>query len=216
MAIFQYFRPADKPIETYLYANTQNSSMKGFVRGSSANRGQVTSTTETSLYQVVRYKGIFDLDELYKIVHDWLTSRGYQVHEHKYKSIILPAGGKERSFDWDTFRPVTEFIMFRINIHWQIQDVIDVEVVKDGKKQKLHKGRLMMRVQHRVEMDWNERMAYKEWHQSIVKFLKGFMYRKKIDTLWEDKLRFKCYELVNVIKESLDMMTKGNEHYDVW
>jgi hypothetical protein len=190
--------------------------MKGFVRESSANRGQVTSTTDPSLQQTVRYKGIFDLDELYKIVHDWLTSRGYEVHEHKYKSIILGAGGKERSFDWNAYRPVTEFVMFWINVHWQVQDVIEVEVVKDGKKQKMHKGRLMVQIQHSVELDWNERLAYKEWHQSIVAFVRNFMYRKKIDTLWEDKLRFKSYELMNVVKETLDMMTKGNEHYDVW
>ena len=190
--------------------------MKGFLKEPQSSRGQVTSDKGYSLPQVIRYKGIFNLDELYKIVHDWLVSRGYQVHEHKYKSIILPHGGKERAFDWACFRPVTEFVMFHINVHFQIQDVVEVEVVKDGEKQSLHKGRILIRIQHAVELDWNERLAYKSWHQSILKFMGTVMYKKKMDTLWEDKLRFKCYELQNVVKEALDFMTKGNEHYDVW
>jgi hypothetical protein len=190
--------------------------MEGFVREPESSRGQVTSNKDASLYQVIRYKGIIDIDELYKIVHDWLTSRGYQVHEHKYKKIKLPSGGTERSFDWQAFRPVTEFVMFWISVHWQFQDVVDVEVVKNGEKKMLQKARVLIRIQHSIELDWNERLAHKEWHQSIISFVQGFMYRKKIDTLWEDKLRFKCYELMNVVKEALDMMTKGNEHFDVW
>ncbi len=189
--------------------------MKGFIRESQSTRGQVTATKETSLYQTVRYKGIFDLNELYAIVHDWLVSRGYQVHEHKSKSINAPSG-KERSLDWTCFREVTEFVMFWVNVHWQVQDLTEIEVEKDSQKKKLHKGRLLIRIQHQVEFDWSERLAYKQWHQSIITFMTSIMYRKKIDTLWEDKLRFKCYELMNVIKETLDMMTKGNEHYDVW
>ena len=42
------------------------------------------------------------------------------------------------------------------------------------------------------------------------------MYRKKIDTLWEDKLRFKLYELQDVVKQALESQIAGNEHYDVW
>lgn len=190
--------------------------MEGFTRLPTTDKYQVASPKDTSLYQIIRYKGIFDLNELYKIVHDWLTSRSYEVHEHKYKSISLQTGGKERSFDWQAYRKETEFVMYWINLHFQIQDVMPVEVIKDGKKVQLAKGLLLIRIEHSLEYDWSERFTKSPSHQSIVKFLTTIMWKKKIDTLWEDKLRFKCYELANVIKESLDFMTKGNEHYDVW
>lgn len=180
------------------------------------HKGQVVTEKFESLYQIIRYKGIFDLNEVYRIIHDWLSSRSYETHEYRYKSIMQHTGCRERAFDWRAYRKETEFVMFWITVHFQIQDLMPIEVVKDGKKKQLLKGLLLIRIQHEVEFDWGERFARSKMHQSIVKFLTTIMWKKKIDTLWEDKLRFKCYELANVIKESLDFMTKGNEHYDVW
>ncbi len=190
--------------------------MEGFTMDARYDKGQVVSLTDPSLHQTVRYKGIFDIHEVYKIIYDWLSSRGYQVHEHKYKSIAQQAGRRERSFDWNAHRKVTEFVMYWIYIHFQFQDIVDIDVIKDGKQKKLQKGRVLIRVQHAIEYDFAERAAYNKLQRSMINFLTTIMWKKKIDTLWEDKLRFKCYELVNIIKEALDFMTKGNEHYDVW
>lgn len=191
--------------------------MEGFVPLPTAGKEQIGGEfEETSIYQVIRYKGIFDINELYRIINDWLVSKGYQVQEHKYKSIALQTGGKERTFDWNAHRKMTEFITIWIFLHFQFQDMMEVEVVKEGKKVKLHKGLIMIRVQHKLEFDFSERMGKTKWSAAIVEFMQKAMWRKKIDTLWEDKLRFKTYELMNVIKEALDFMTKGNEHYDVW
>ncbi len=190
--------------------------MDGFLRNPGFDKGQPAGITDESLHQIIRYKGVFDLNELYKIVHDWLISRGYQVHESKYKSIALQTGGKERSFDWNAHRKVTEFVMYWINLHFQFQDLMEVEVIKDGKPKKFVRGLILIRIQHKLEFDFGERMGRNKINMSMVNFLTKIMWKKKIDTLWEDKLRFKCYELMNIIKETLDFMTKGNEHYDVW
>ena len=61
--------------------------------------------------------------------------------------------------------------------------------------------------------------AYVRLRDSVRKTLlegQRLIERQKIETYWEDKQRFKAYELVNIIKETLDFMTKGNEHFDVW
>jgi len=190
--------------------------MEGFVRLPDAGKDVPGEFEEGGLYQVIRYKGIFDINELYRIIHDWLISKGYQVHESKYKSIALQTGGKERTFDWNAHRKMTEFITIWIRLHFQFQDIMEVEVVKDGKKVKLQKGLVMVRIEHHLEFDFSERMGRTAVGVAIVAFMQKVMWKKKIDSLWEDKLRFKCYELMNVIKETLDFMTKGNEHYDVW
>lgn len=195
--------------------------MEGFTQSPVRYKGQVSSKkmgpgyTE-HMFQGLRYKGVFDLHELYKIIHDWLTSRGYQVQESKYKSIALPDGGKERSFDWNAHRKGNEFLMLHITIHFQVQDLHEIEVERNGEKKKLTQGRLFIRVTQDVENDFSERFAYSGFHKKVLDFLVEFMWSKKIETYWEDKQRFKAYELVNVIKETLDFMTKGNEHFDVW
>ena len=106
--------------------------------------------------------------------------------------------------------------MLWINIHFQVQDAEQVEVVQNGEKKNLMKGRIYIRIQLDIEYDFSERAAYTKLGQTMIRFLMDFMWSKKVETYWEDKQRFKAYELVNLIKETLDFMTKGNEHFDVW
>lgn len=195
--------------------------MEGFTQNPVRYKGQVSSTKMGPTYteqmvQGVRYQGVFDLNELYKIIHDWLTARGYQVQESKYKSIALSDGGKERSFDWNAHRKANEFVMLHLNIHFQVQDLHTIVVERNDEKKNLTKGRLFIRVTQDLEYDFSERFAYSKFHKILLNFLGDFMWSKKIETYWEDKQRFKAYELVNLIKETLDFMTKGNEHFDVW
>ena len=49
--------------------------MEGFLRNPGFDKGQPAGFTDESLHQVIRYKGVFDIHELYKIIHDWLISR---------------------------------------------------------------------------------------------------------------------------------------------
>ncbi|MFA6888458.1 MAG: hypothetical protein WC254_03100 [Candidatus Woesearchaeota archaeon] len=192
--------------------------MEGFTRKPTYDKGQTSTTVVGAnfLHEVIRYKGVFDLQELYQIIHDWLLMRGFEVHESKYKSITLPTGGKERSFDWACEKKGNEFVMITMNIHFQFQDVHPIEVMKDGEKKILNKGLMLIRVTQDVLCDFSERYAYSKFHKTLLNFMVNFFWSKKIETYWEDKTRFKSYELINLIKETMDFMTKGNEHYDVW
>ena len=176
---------------------------------------QKDTVMERSLAQKLMYKGIFDLKALYKVTYDWLISRGYEVHESKYKTIGKPFG-REKQLNWQAYKKVTEFVAFWIYIDWNFNDAQEIEVVENGEKKTLTKALLFIQVQHAVELDWMRRFTKTELHRHMLHFLHQWVLRKKIDTLWEDKLRFNCYALVNLMKETLDMSTKGNEHYDVW
>ncbi len=171
--------------------------------------------TEDTISLVIKYKGVFDIDALYKTIYDWLISRGYQVHESKFKSIDK-SSNREYQLDWGAFRKVTEFVMAWIYVHYQFCDTKTFEVVKDGEKKTLTKGLVFIRLRHELEYDYSHRFTKSPLHTHITKFFKDWMYRKKIDTLWEDKLRFKLYELQDVVKQALESQIAGNEHYDVW
>ncbi len=175
----------------------------------------ILKETEATLALVIKYKGIIDIPALYSVVHEWLISRGYQVHESKFKTINNPVG-RDKQFDWSAFRKVTEFVMLWMYVHWQFSDVVEFEVVKDGKKKTLSKCILFMRIRHELEYDYGHMFNQSELGQHIMMFFRNWMYRKKIDTLWEDKCRFKLYELQDAIKQALDSQIAGNEHYDVW
>ena len=44
----------------------------------------------------------------------------------------------------------------------------------------------------------------------------SFIIKGKIDSMWGDKVQFMQYKVLDLIKQSLDMQIKGNEHFDVW
>ncbi|MBI5392639.1 hypothetical protein HZA96_02105 [Candidatus Woesearchaeota archaeon] len=165
--------------------------------------------------QQVMFKGIFDLDELQKVVRDWFIFRDYEFHERMYKTKATPRG-KETELLWFGFRKVNNFMMYWVDIHFHFWDLNIIEVVKDGQKKKLYKGRLYVRLMFRLEFDYNNTYDYSKIKRAIRHFLLWYVMYRKFSSLWEDKLRFKCYDLMNIIKTTLDMQTKGNEHADVW
>lgn len=166
--------------------------------------------------QMVIFKGIFDFDELYKVLSDWFVFRGYHFHETKYKHKAGRQEGYTREITWSAWKKVTDFMMYWFNIYILVEDAYDIEAAKDSSKKKLIKARLYVRVTAKLELDYNDRFEGSRFKQQMRHFLLSYVFKKKIDSYWADILQFKQYDVLNIIKETLDMQIKGNEHADVW
>jgi len=165
--------------------------------------------------QMILFKGIFDFDELYKALHDWFIFRSYTFHESKYK-LKSKDTGKEKEIIWTAWRKETDFVKNWFDIHIQVWNIEPVEVIKDGEKKILTKGRLYVRVNGRIECDYDNRFEYSKFKQKLRQFLINFVIKGKIDSMWGDKVQFMQYKVLDVVKQTLDMQIKGNEHFDVW
>ncbi|MBI3033483.1 hypothetical protein HYY69_08470 [Candidatus Woesearchaeota archaeon] len=169
----------------------------------------------SSLPQQILFKGIFDFDALYKQVYDWLTFRGFQLHETKFKKKAKEYG-LEIEVNWDAWMKMNEMVMNKYNLHFHIWDATYIDVVHDGEKKKLMKARIFVRIERRIDFDYRGTFQGSLLKKKLWEFLVKYVYKMYFDAFWEDKLRFKAYQLANVVKEALDMQTKGNEHWDVW
>ena len=78
------------------------------------------------------------------------------------------------------------------------------------------KARIFLRLERKVDFDYGGTYDESKLKKMLRKFLVQVVYKMYFDAFWEDKLRFKLYELSNVVKETLDMQIKGNESWDVW
>jgi len=165
--------------------------------------------------QKILFKGIFDFDELYRVMHDWFMFRGYTLHETKYK-LKAKDTGKEKEIQWQAWRKVNDILKSWFKIHIQVWNIEPIEVVKDGEKKILTKARLMIFVNGEVEIDYDDRFEGSKFKQTLRDFLVSFVIKGKIDSVWGDKVQFMQYKLLDVIKQTLDMQIKGNEHFDVW
>lgn len=166
-------------------------------------------------YQKILFKGIFDFDELYRTLHDWFNFRGYTMHETKYK-LKSKDTGKEKEIKWEAWRKVTDFIKAWFKVHIQVWNIEPIEVVKNGEKKILTKARLYIQVNGFVEVDYDDRFEGSKLKQALKDFLVSFIIKGKIDSMWGDKVQFMQYKVLDLIKQSLDMQIKGNEHFDVW
>lgn len=166
--------------------------------------------------QRIKFKGVIDWDEVYRVSYDWLISRGYEVHETKYKEKEASPIGPEYEADWQAWKRITEIYKWWIYIHYHFWDVHDVEIIKGGKKKKAIKGRMMALVYGKVEVDYTQQFEAAKWQKHLETFLLRYVWKKKLEGKWEDKLRFKVYELTNVMKTALGMEIKGSEFDDIW
>ena len=103
----------------------------------------------------LKYKDVFDLEELYKAMHDWLAERGWSEigdtldrWETSYTEVIGKGGVKELKFWWRLQKKPanTDAFMYYLDIDFHGLGLKDTEVIKSGQKIKAQKGELTMRI----------------------------------------------------------------------
>lgn len=166
--------------------------------------------------EIIKFKGIFDMDLLYKSMRDWLTTRGYYFEEPVYKSKPNPMGGVEDEITWSCWRKETDYMKFWINIFIHTWERKDVEVIKKGKKKKMNQARLAIYFNSYVETDYQHRWDKTPFLIWLNNIYEKYIIKPEIDNIYTDKLYYYVLKLHNIAKECLDMETKGSEYGDVW
>ena len=166
--------------------------------------------------EILKFKGIFDMDLLYRSMRDWLTRRGYYFEEPVYKSKPNPMGGVEDEITWNCYRKETAYMKFWINIFIHTWERKDVEVIKKGKKKKMNQARLAIYFNAKVETDYQHRWDKTPFLIWLNNFYEKYIIKPEIDNIYTDKLYYYVLKLHNIAKECLGMEAKGSEYEDVW
>ena len=169
----------------------------------------------------VKYKDVFNLRNFYVMFHQallqegWLGMEGDSDHEDLetyYSENIFQKGahqgGKEMWVYWRTFRfpgdRYSGYFRYLLDIDMHMAYIQEVEVVRDGKKMKAHKGEIQLFFRPRMESDFN-----KQWenHWLLSHFKHIYEHRilhaeieKKEKELWQFS-----YYLQNVMKQYFEL-----------
>lgn len=151
----------------------------------------------------IKYKGLFDLDLLYKNLRDWLMSQKYgDPKEVKYSEKVKP-DGKSIEFIWKTSKS-EEVGYFKINleIKFNFSGINEVETERDGKKLKLHNGGVEIQfdssLSRNAKNEWNESgMMFKLYERFIIpdkiNFFKIETYKDTVSLMDEVKAFLNLY-----------------------
>jgi hypothetical protein len=154
----------------------------------------------------VRQVHIFNFKEMYRFCLQHLLDEEYDVQEQQYKEKILP-NGKEVEIKWDATRKISDYFKYQIKAKWRILGMNDVEVNSNGKKIKMQKGDVEVKIEGFLVKDYEHR-----WEDTpFLKFLRGvynrYIIRARVEA-YENKLFGECDEFAAHIKSFLAIDAK--------
>ena len=168
------------------------------------------------LVRVIKYRGIFDIQGLMRAMQQWIVNQGYEFHEVSVKYKVPTPLGAEPEFGWWAWRKVNEYIKFHIDVYFHYWEVKDVEVIRNGKKEKSTRAAVQIEIRGRTELDWQNRFGGSRFSQALGDFYNRYIIRKDLDLYWTDQLYYRLYKLHKVAKDYLEFETKANAFEHVW
>ena len=161
-------------------------------------------------HMFIKYKGIFDLLGLFKMMRDFIMEQGYQWDEQVVKHKVPGPSGAEDQYKWTAWKKVTEYTKFHIETYMHIWDLKEIEVVKSGKKTVMYQGRILIRIIPMVELDYNNRFEGSKFMLALRDWFHEYVWKHEIEDIWEDGLYYYTYKYHKAIKEYLEFESATN------
>ena len=118
--------------------------------------------------ETIKHKGFFEYSEFYVYCYDWLKTKGYSIKEKEYTEKVS-GDSKEIIISWEAGKKATDYYKGIIKVKWHILGMSDTEAEVNGKRKKVNKGEVKIKVAAELERDYEG-----EWEkQPLWKFLRG-------------------------------------------
>lgn len=159
----------------------------------------------------VTFKGVFDLQNLYNLMNDWLKENDFHAMDTKnetyretyYLKKTTPGYGDELDIWWRMKRTKSPIFHHAMNIDFHTLGISDTEIVYEGKKFKTNKGEIKIKINSKLEID-----PKKEFSKKLPGFLNNFFFNRLYQKEYKenkDKLFNDTYKFHQLIKQYLEV-----------
>ena len=152
----------------------------------------------------LKYRDVFDLKALYRVMDEWLKERDWVDAEdgkNHYEVFFLErthAGGdKEFKFWWrpEQIPSDNSFYKYHLDIDVHCLFMLETEIMREGKKVKADKGQLEIALKAYIELDfegkWSKHPLIRNFKEIFVKrIMKSDLYEKHKLELYREAYRF--------------------------
>jgi hypothetical protein len=162
----------------------------------------------------IRYKGVWDMQDLYLSMVDFFRKRKYKFHEKIYKHKSPSPYGVERQYIWSAEKREDQYMFFNIDIYFHTYDAHDVQVkMKDGTSKTMTKGRIWMEFKGHMAFDWEKRWENTPFFKKLRNFYNKYVIKKRMEQIWWDQLYYReIHQRHALVKQKLKMESEGFEH----
>ena len=160
----------------------------------------------------VVYKEVFVMLPLYRATRQWLEQNQYEPREvlyHFRKGTSISPAEKELRIWWRTksnkswHQHLGTIYNYHIDIDWNVIKMYDVEIMMEGKKKKVQKGELIIKIKPYIVLADFEKARITHYFDNWIRtrlIKKNVEENKKI--LYQD-----AYRLQGMIKKYLELKT---------
>ena len=164
-------------------------------------------------YMDITYKEVCNMKFLYTSIHEWLMLNEYQDMtgdiDHRFLEILYferRMNVKEMRIWWRSFKAPqgSKYFRYRFRIDSRVINVVDFEILRNGKKMKAQDGEVTIEIHPQLQLDYQNQWE-KNW------FLKYFdqIFRTRIfhENVHEHRRQIyrEAYRLHGFIKKYLEL-----------
>jgi hypothetical protein len=161
----------------------------------------------------LRFTGVWDMQDLYESMVNWLRMKKYKFNEKIYKHKHPSPFGVERQYVWEATREETEYGKIHINIYMHEYDSHDIEVtMRDGSKRVFTKGRLWAEFKIEMRFDFEKRWNTNPFYFHLKDFYNKYVMRKRWMQGWSPKTRTEIFAVQAFMRERLKMEHQAYAH----
>jgi hypothetical protein len=156
----------------------------------------------------IRFKGVWDMQDLYEFMVSYLREKKFKFHEKVYKHKHPSPFGVERQYVWHAEKEESDVYTFIIDIYIHTYDAQDIQVkTKDGKVKTYTKGRIWIEFGGGVKMyDNDSRWSINRFWASLRIFINNYILRKKHGwDIWDVLTYRDLHKLVWLTRRRLKM-----------
>ncbi len=161
-------------------------------------------SVKTALPGDLNYSGYFDWAELYGFITGWMSKNQLKLYEPVFKDKTSKEGYTDRELTLYGEKKVDLMNKYMLTVEVKMWDCQDVDVTKDGKTQKLCRGRFRIRISANIDNDFQGLFNKSEFWKKFYTFYEHLI---KWDWNFEhwDYWYTKCFELHSGIRRFLNM-----------
>ncbi|NOZ80194.1 MAG: hypothetical protein GXP63_00855 [DPANN group archaeon] len=124
----------------------------------------------------LKYKGYFDLEELYKLIDHWIREKAYTKHELEVSEDVYK-DGMQVHVEKQPYKKITDYAKYVLDITIDGHHIKDVTLDRNGRKIKLQEGGLKMVITGFLELDYEGRWQEKPMFYFLRAVLDQFVYK---------------------------------------
>ena len=159
----------------------------------------------------IKFRGMLDLDGLYKFMTLWLKKRKFEFHEtlHKYKP-------PELQIRWVAERRKTGFAKEVIYVEFHMWGEYNIEVIKNGKKKNMSNVRMQLALGMGLEAPYADLFGKRRWNlpmeRKLLHIFHKYVLRREFELLYIDVLYYEVYHFLADIKQYMKLEARGTAY----